>query len=199
MHPRRPPLSVCLSVCLSARLPFGFAVLLAACARSHSADLVLKNAAIYTMAAAPERARALAVRDGKIVYLGEDAGTDRLVGPETEVLDLGGRMVLPGFHDTHVHPSGGIELGECALFDLTTREAILDSVHRYAAAHPGDAWIRGSGWQLPVFPAANPHKEWLDAVVPGRPVFLRAADGHSAWVNSRALALAGVTRETPDP
>ena len=86
-----------------------------------------------------------------------------------------------------------------ALFDLTSKEAILDSVHRYAAAHPGDAWIRGSGWQLPVFPAANPHKEWLDAVVPGRPVFLRAADGHSAWVNSRALALAGVTRETPDP
>src|SRR5262249_28066628 len=88
---------------------------------------------------------------------------------------------------------------QCNQDDLKTKAAILDSVKHCAAGSPTGSWIRGRGWALPVFPAANPRKEWLDSVVPDRPVFLVAADGHSAWANSAALALAGIPRATPDP
>ena len=171
----------------------------AACSRTDPADLVLRHGVIYPDAGDSGTVETLAVRDGLIVFAGNDRDARSFIGDRTEVLELAGRMVLPGFHDTHVHPSGGIALAECTLDDLGSREAILDSVGRYAASHPDLPWIRGRGWQLPVFPDANPRKEWLDGIVPDRPVYLSAADGHSAWVNSRALALAGITRETKDP
>lgn len=174
-------------------------VLATACSRTDSADLVLRHGVIYPDAGDSATVESLAIRNGRIVFAGDDREAGSFVGDRTEVLDLGGRMVLPGFHDTHIHPSGGVDLGECLLDDLRTPEAILDSVARYAAAHPDLPWIRGRGWQLPAFPDANPRKEWLDKIVPDRPVYLVAADGHSTWVNSRALALAGVTRATPDP
>ena len=170
-----------------------------ACSRTNPADLVLRHGAIYPEAGDSGTVESLAVRNGRIVYAGEDRGARAYIGARTEVLELAGRMVLPGFHDTHMHPSGGVDLGECTLDGLRTREAVLDSVARYAATHPELPWIRGRGWQLPVFPEANPRKEWLDRIVPDRPVYLTAADGHSAWVNSRALALAGITRATRDP
>ncbi len=109
-------------------------------------------------------------------------------------------MVLPAFHDAHVHPvSGGVEALECDLNGLPTQAAILDKVKRYAAEHRTAPWVRGGGWDLTVFPDANPSKDLLDAAVPDRPAYLSAADGHSVWVNSKALALAGVTKATPDP
>ena len=123
-----------------------------------------------------------------------------LIGPSTEVVDLAGRMVLPGFQDAHVHPvEGGVELGECLLFDAGTAQEAVDTVRAYAAAHPELKWIRGTGWQYPLFPNANPSKALLDQAVPDRPVLMYSYDGHSAWVNSQALALAGITRDTPDP
>jgi predicted amidohydrolase YtcJ len=172
---------------------------LAGCGTNRPADLVLLNGAIHARAGDTVSVEALAVRDGLIVYAGSSAGAEASIGEGTRVIDLAGKMVLPGFHDTHMHPRGGLGLAEPRLDDLESREAILDSVRRYAAGHPELAWIRGRGWQLPVFPGANPRKEWLDSVAGDRPVYLSAADGHSAWVNSRALALAGITRETPDP
>ena len=108
----------------------------------------------------------------------------------------------------------GLSPGESALVDLYVQlavlerqhaerpdsvAAVLDSVRRCAAVQPDRPWIKGRGWQLPVFPGGNPRREWLDSVVPDRPVYLVAADGHSAWVNSRALAAAGVSRSTADP
>jgi predicted amidohydrolase YtcJ len=174
-------------------------MLSAACSRTDPADLVLRHGAIYPEAGDSGTVESLAIRNGRIVYAGDDRDARSYIGGRTEVLELGGRMVLPGFHDTHMHPSGGIALAECTLDDLRTQEAILDSVARYAANHRDLAWIRGRGWQLPVFPEANPRKEWLDRIVPDRPVFLGSADGHSAWVNSRALTLAGITRTTRDP
>ena len=172
---------------------------LAGCGTNRPADLVLLNGAIHARAGDTVSVEALAVRDGLIVYAGSSAGAEASIGEGTRVIDLAGKMVLPGFHDTHMHPRGGLGLAEPRLDDLESREAVLDSVRRYAAGHPELAWIRGRGWQLPVFPGANPRKEWLDSVAGDRPVYLSAADGHSAWVNSRALALAGITRETPDP
>jgi hypothetical protein len=145
-------------------------------------------------------AEAVAVGGGKIVGVGKSAEMKKFRGKETRVLDLDGKMVLPGFHDSHVHlVTGGMELAQCDLNGVKTRDEILAKIRRYAADHPERSWIVGGGWDLPVFPAANPPKEDLDEVVSDRPAYLSAADGHSAWVNSRALELAGVTSQTPDP
>ena len=166
----------------------------------HPADLVLRDAAVYTVDAARTWAEAIAIDEGRIVYVGTNEGVIPWIGQETDVLSLKGSMILPGFHDSHVHlVTGGIELGECNLLDLDTQKGLLEAIRRYAEAHPDEEWIRGGGWELPAFPGANPNKRLLDAVVPDRPVFLTAADGHSAWVNSAALARAGITRSTPDP
>jgi predicted amidohydrolase YtcJ len=109
-------------------------------------------------------------------------------------------MVLPAFRDCHVHPvDSGVELAECRLYDAATQDDVLAAIRDYVAKHPSDPWVRGGGWQLPVFPNANAHKKLLDAILPDRPALLFAADGHSAWVNSRALAVAGITAATPDP
>jgi predicted amidohydrolase YtcJ len=163
------------------------------------ADLVLTGGAVYSLDAARSWAEAVAVRDGRITYVGTDTGVRAFVGPKTRVVPLGGRLVLPSFQDAHIHPvSGGVELGQCNINDLATKEAILEKV-RACAATEKKTWIVGGGWPLPAFPGANPRKELLDAVVPDRPVVLSAADGHSSWVNSKALALAGVTAATPDP
>lgn len=175
------------------------AVAVTACGSTQSADLVLRHGLIHPDAGDSLTVESLAVRNGRIVYAGTDQVARSYIGDETRVIELAGRVVLPGFHDTHMHPRGGIGLSEITLDDLESREAILDSVRSYASMHPDKTWIRGRGWQLPVFPDANPRKDWLDEIIPDRPVYLTAADGHSAWVNSRALALAGVTRETKDP
>ena len=152
------------------------------------------------MDAARRWAGAVAVRGGRIVYVGPDTIPTGLAGPATEIVDLAGAMVLPGFQDAHVHPlSSGVELGECHLNDLTSAAAIADSIRACARAAPGLAWVRGGGWQLPLFPDGNPTRAVLDAAVPDRPAAFDAADGHSVWLNSRALALAGITRDTPDP
>ncbi len=167
---------------------------------SREADLLFRGGAVYTVDAARSWARAVAVRDGRIVYVGGDSVPAGLIGPGTEVVDLAGATVLPGFQDAHVHPiSGGAELGECPLHSLTTAAAVVDSIRACAAAGGDSGWVRGGGWQLPLFPSANPSKALLDKAVPDRPAAIEAADGHSLWLNSRALALAGITRETPDP
>lgn len=164
------------------------------------ADLVLRGGAVYTMNAARSWARSVAVRKGKIIYVGDSTPPAKLVGPATEVVDLGGRMVLPGFQDAHVHPvSAGLELGEIRLYDVPTADSAVEVIRDYALAHPALKWIRGNGWQLPLFPKADPSKTLLDRAVADRPALLYAMDGHSAWVNSKALALAGITRDTPDP
>jgi len=180
------------------------AVLLAvSCAGSppaERADLILTNGAVHTMAAAKPRAEAVAVAGGRVLFVGTTARALRYRGEATRVVDLGGRMVLPAFQDSHIHlVTGGLELLACDIAGLGSKEAVFARIREYAAAHPELAWIVGGGWDLPLFPQANPRKEDLDALVPDRPAVLDSADGHSAWVNSKALALAGVNKATPDP
>ena len=178
------------------------AILAASCGGrpAELADLVLTNGAIYTMDAARPWASALAVAKGKILYMGDDPGALRLRGGSTVVADLEGKMVLPAFQDSHIHlVTGGIELGLCNLNGSRTKEEVFEKIKAYAAANPGAPWVTGGGWDLPVFPQANPRKEDLDALVSDRPAVLSSADGHSAWANSRALKLAGVTKDTADP
>lgn len=164
-----------------------------------SADVVYRRGAVYTVDAVRSWAESVAVRDGRIVYVGTDAGLAPWIGPKTQSVDLKGKMLLPGFHDAHVHMiGGGIDLDECHLFDLTTQEQVLDTIQQFAKRYPKKKWIRGGGWPL-TMSGGNPHKSLLDTLVPDRPVILDAFDGHSAWANSRALAIAGITKDTPDP
>jgi predicted amidohydrolase YtcJ len=167
---------------------------------SEHADLALVNGAVYTVDAARRWAQAVAVREGRIAAVGTDAEVRELVGPRTEVIDLAGRMVLPGFQDAHVHPpSAGVEMLQCELLDLHGLDAYREAIRAYAESHPEAEWILGGGWAMDVFPGGVPTKDILDEIVPDRPVFLPSRDGHSAWVNSEALKRAGITRDTPDP
>ncbi len=165
-----------------------------------SADLAFVNGAAYTVDAARSWAQAVAVRDGRIAAVGTDDDVRELIGPKTETLDLHGRMLLPGFQDAHVHPvGGGLDRLRCELHDAYSKDAYLRIIREYAQAHPRSGWILGGGWSMAIFPGGAPTKDLLDAIVPERPVFLPNRDGHSAWVNSVALKIAGITRDTRDP
>ena len=166
-----------------------------------AADLVLRNGAVYTVDAARSWAQAVAVKDGKIVFVGRDADLGDRIGAATQVVDLEGRMLMPGMQDAHIHPiSGGIEASACDLNGKRSAEEYLATIKAYADAHPDEPWILGGGWLMSAFgPGAMPAKELLDAVVSDRPVYLTSTDGHTTWVNSKALEIAGITRETPDP
>ena len=167
---------------------------------SDGADLVLHGGRIFTADGAGSWARAVAVRDGRIAAVGTDVAVRPLIGQRTRVIDLRGRTVTPGFGDSHVHPThGGLARIRCELHDARGKQQYLEIVAAYAAAHPDAEWILGGGWSLADFPGGLARREDLDRIVPDRPVYLPNRDGHDVWVNSRALELAGVTRETPDP
>lgn len=170
-------------------------------AAGEAADVVFRNGSIYTVDSNRSWADAVAISDGRIVYVGSDAGTEDLVGPSTQVVDLRGRMMLPGFQDVHIHPiGGGIEAMSCDLNGLSTLEEYLETIGTCAEQNPDKEWITGGGWSMAVFgPGANASAEAIDAVVPNRPVMLTSADGHSAWVNSKAIEIAGITADTPNP
>ncbi len=164
------------------------------------ADLVLAGAAVHAGGSVPSPFDHVAISDGRISALGFERDVRDLIGPKTEVLDLRGRLVVPGFQDAHVHPThGGLAELQCELHDLADAKAYVDAVATYAASHPEMPWILGGGWAMPAFPGGTPRREALDAVVADRPVFLVNRDGHGAWANSRALAMAGVDASTPDP
>ncbi|WP_225097561.1 amidohydrolase [Streptomyces sp. CoH27] len=161
------------------------------------ADLLFTGGPVLT----PEgrTASAVAVTGDRITAVGHDEVRE-LAGPRTEVVDLAGRLLLPGFQDAHVHPvPAGLELSQCDLTGARTAEESVAAVRAYADAHPDRAWILGGGWSMEAFAGGTPTKELLDAAVPDRPVYLPNRDHHGAWVNSRALELAGIGRDTPDP
>jgi predicted amidohydrolase YtcJ len=163
-------------------------------------DLLLTGGVVYTVDDSRSVAEAVAVRDGRIAGVGDSAEVAALAGPATRVLHLDGRTVLPGFQDAHLHPlDGGLLAIVCNLHETGSADDCLEVVVRYAADHPDREWIAGDGWSMDSFPGGNPMKEQLDAVVSDRPVFLVNRDGHTAWVNSKALELAGIDARTPDP
>jgi predicted amidohydrolase YtcJ len=180
--------------------PLALGLIVACVACSPSADFVIRGGRVFTADSAQPWARAVAVAGGRILYVGSDSGVERYIGRATRVHVLPGTLMLPGFHDAHVHPiGGGTSLEECDISGLNARAAVLARIKACARANPATPWVRGRGWELPVFPAANPRRELLDSLVPDRPAYFTAADGHSAWVNSRALAIGGVTAATADP
>jgi predicted amidohydrolase YtcJ len=165
------------------------------------ADLVFRNGAVYTVDAARSWASAVAVAGNRIVYVGTDDGAAPFVGAATRVVDLRGRMMLPGFQDSHVHPSGGgINMTRIQLNGVFDRGEVFLLLGEYADAHSGLEWIVGSGWEADAFkPSGSPDRHMLDEIIADRPVYLTFSGTHAAWVNSRALEIAGITATTPDP
>jgi len=165
-----------------------------------AADLIFVNGDVYTVDGVRSWAQAVAVKGGRVAAVGTDDDIIDLRGAGTEVVDLQGGLLLPGFQDAHIHPvGGGLDMLACDLHELHSLDGYLEAIRSYAEANPDREWILGGGWSMDVFPGGTPTKELLDAIVPDRIVYLPNRDGHSAWVNSRALEAAGITKDTPDP
>ncbi len=144
---------------------------------------------------------AIAIADGRIAWIGrDDAALRDWKGDGTQVVDADGGLITAGFDDAHIHVVGGAQaLADVDLFQLESVEAITGAIARHAAAHPDATWVQGHGWLYVPFPGGLPTRQQLDAVVPDRPAFMRCYDGHTGWVNTAALRLAGIDRDTPDP
>ena len=163
-------------------------------------DLVLSGGRVFT--ADPRRpwASAVAVRGERIAAVGDAAAVAPLVGPATRRVDLAGRLLVPGFQDAHIHAmSAGLANFACDLHELRGEAAYGVAIAAWAAGHPDARWVVGEGWSMDDFAGGNPRREALDAAVPDRPAFFWSRDGHSGWTNTRALELAGISRDTPDP
>lgn len=180
------------------------ALLLASSSALHAqapADLIVTGARIYTVDAAHPMAQALAVRGGRIVFVGSAAEAMVLRGPTTRVLDLPGRTVLPGLVDAHVHLTGlGQSLRTVDLMGVRSYEEVVARVAaRAREMRPGE-WIRGRGWNQTLWPDTRfPTHELLSRAVPDNPVTLGRQDGHATLANAKAMELAGITAQTPDP
>lgn len=178
---------------------------LAACVAAHAlepAASVYRHGRIYTVDAANHWAESLAISDGRIVSIGSDAEVARYIGPHTEVVELGGRMVMPGIHDMHLHPvEGGFqELVECTFAFVTPLADIVGKIRECAAHKAKGEWIRGGQWAAETLETPNPPTlAMLDAAAPDNPVFLIDSTYHNAWVNSRALEALGIDANTADP
>ena len=174
-------------------------VILPVFSQQKSADIIL-IAPAYTMDPDRPWADAVVIKGNGIIFVGDKKDALTYQNSATRLIERSDGMVLPGFIDSHVHlVAGGIEMSDCRLYDLETPAEIFQTLRDFIDAHPDDEWIRGGGWDLPIFPDGNPRKEWLDEISPDKPVFLVSADAHTAWVNSKALALAGINAQTPDP
>ena len=162
---------------------------------AHTADLLFVNGTVFDGRAFRPAGTTVRVSGGQISAVGA-AGRDRAGA----VVDLAGGTLLPGFIDAHAHPVfAGQELSHCDLTGATSLPGYRRIIAEYLREHPGDGWITGGGWSMEAFPGGIPAAADLDEIVPDRPVFLPNRDHHGAWVNSRALALAGISATTPDP
>ncbi len=164
-------------------------------------DLIVVNADILTMDPFTPRAEALAASGGKVCALGTTGEIRALAGPSTRIVDAGGRLILPGFQDTHIHlQDSGYHYGMTAgLDDARTIAELQDILAAFAAGKPGDGWVKGVGWYTGIFTDHNLDRHVLDAAVPDRPCFILASDGHNACLNSRAIETIGLVKGTVDP
>lgn len=191
----RRPLALCAALALAP----------AAAVAQHSpcvencAEIVVHNATVWTGVRGAADARAVAVREGRIVAVGADVEVNRQIGPRTRIVDGSGKMVVPGFIDSHVHfLSGGASLASVQLRDARTREEFVRRIRDYARTLPRGAWITEGNWDHSFWGGELPRKEWIDSVTPNNPVWINRLDGHMALANSAALRAAGVTAATRD-
>src|SRR6267143_1991027 len=166
-----------------------------------AADIIVVHGRVYTEDPKQPWAQAVAIYRGKIVAVGTDPEIERRRGMGTKVINAGGKLVLPGFVDCHIHfMEGAAKLAWVRLEGAKNLVEIRDKLSSYAAQNPGEGWILGHGWNYGMFgPGKLPDKKDLDDLFPDRAVSLEGFDGHTYWVNSKTLALAGITRDTPNP
>lgn len=164
------------------------------------ADLILKNGSVYTVDTNRTWAQAVGITEGIINSVGSNESAESHIGSETVVIDLQGKLILPGFVDAHAHPSLAMDLvGNISLYSLDSLQEYKKTIIDYVENHPNKGYYRGSGWADTLFPNLGPTKEILDAIIPDRPVAMISYDGHSMWVNSKTLARAQISKDTPDP
>ncbi|HUQ87499.1 MAG TPA: amidohydrolase [Vicinamibacterales bacterium] len=163
-------------------------------------DLIVINGKVYAADGGTDLAEAVAIRGNKVIRVGSNREIQRLKRAQTIVVDARGGAVMPGFIDAHTHViNGGLSLDQVSLGDATTVDDIKDTIRAWAEAHPERAWIVGRGWYYQPFNGAMPTRQMLDALVPDRPAYLIAYDGHTGWANTKALKAAGITRRTKAP
>jgi predicted amidohydrolase YtcJ len=167
---------------------------------SKSADLVFKNGYIFTVDSSNSKAEVLAIKDGKFIFVGDAKGVRYYIGDKTKIIDLKGRLILPGFIDSHCHPISSYRyFYELNLYGLKAKEEIQDAIKNYLSSHPEAKYIKGRGWSNTDFPKTGPDKKIIDEIVKDIPVSFSSEDGHSKWVNSKTLDLAGINKETKNP
>lgn len=167
-------------------------------AHDGDADFVFYNGRVYTVAEQSPWATAVSVHGSTITHVGDDAGALRLAGPKTRVIDLGGKLLMPGFVEGHIHPIFGAFLSNGVDLQVATEDDALAAIARYAADNP-DGPVRGFGWRVDMFGPDGPTRQKLDSVLPDRPGFFFAIDAHSMWANTKALEMADIHRDSPDP
>ncbi len=189
-----------MTVCLIFAIVSGFSAM-AATDEGLMADMVLINGKIFTVDAAQPWAQAVAIRDGKFVAVGKDEAIKKLIGKETEVIDLQGKLALPGFNDAHLHfTNGGLYLLGIDLRPARDEKEFARILKEYMYKVPKGEWVSGGNWDHENWPSKkHPQKELIDAFTAEHPVLVSRLDGHMALANSLALKLAGIDRGTPDP
>lgn len=182
------------TICLCALIS---AVMAATSVSAQTADTIYTNGKIYTVDKEEPWAEAVAINNGLFEVVGTNDEALATAGENTKVIDLGGAFVMPGLIDVHDHPlTTGIDWSNVALDDPNNVDAMLKQIKAFAEANPDLPLIRGGSWNLGVFDNDSPRKELLDKIVPDRPVYIISQTGHSAWVNSKALEMAGINKET---
>jgi predicted amidohydrolase YtcJ len=191
---------ICVILFFSAVLaPFALGPL-SAQKKSAYADTVVLHGRIYTLNPKQPWAEALAIRGDRIVAVGSEADISSLQSKDTKIIDARGHVVVPGFTDCHIHfIDGSFSLGHVNLEGAKDIAGIQQRLREYGAQHPGTDWILGRGWNYAMFPTSLPDKKYLDEIFPDRPAFLEGYDGHTYWANSKALTLAHIAKETPNP
>jgi predicted amidohydrolase YtcJ len=168
--------------------------------KPHPAELILTGGQVWTGTDAPI-AQAVAVRGGRIIYVGTDEGAREFVGPDTRELALRGRLLIPGLMDSHTHfIDGGFALGTVDLRPARSPQEFTRLLSDYARDLPADRWILQGNWDHEAWPGGPlPRRDWIDSVTRNNPVAVSRLDGHMLIANSKALELAGITKDTPDP
>lgn len=161
-------------------------------------DFVFHNGRVYTVTESAPWAEAVVVTGNSITFVGDNAAARALAGPDTELIDLAGKLLMPGFVEGHIHPFLGAFLSTGVDLQVPTRQDALNAIAAYATDNP-DGPVRGFGWRVDMFGPQGPTRTELDSVLPDRPGFFFAIDGHSMWANSKALEMAGISRDSEDP
>ena len=169
--------------------------------KAPGADIVFTGGAVYRVTDTDPWASEVAITNNRITYVGNDISATSLIGPNTRVVDLNGKMLMPGFQDAHVHPvDSGMTFNQCAVFNLPKLNDLLDAIKNCVTERPDADWIVGAGWYVSTFaPTGIPTKQMLDAIAPNIPITLLSNAAHSVWANSAAIERAGITAETKDP